>query len=210
MVVQGTAPLPRAAHAAAILRGHLVFVFGGRHQLRRTNDLYCLDMETLKWSGNLTKEEDNEPVPQGRSWHTLTPLGQDYLVLYGGFNQRNEPLSDCWWFDINKRKWRQIHTVPCDKPRLWHTAILTPFQEIIICGGCTENILDHSIVADHKTSDIIVLRFSPKSLYRLCLDYLAHHLESLNDINELPHNIQSVLLRRVSNTTGHHTTLGGS
>ena len=42
-------PSPRAAHAAAKL-GRQVFVFGGRHDMTRLNDLYMLDMSDFVWT----------------------------------------------------------------------------------------------------------------------------------------------------------------
>ena len=33
-------------------------------------------------------------MPQGRSWHSLTPLPDRRLLLYGGFNDDDEPLGE--------------------------------------------------------------------------------------------------------------------
>ena len=46
---QGSVPSPRAAHGAAKL-GRQVFVFGGRHDATRLNDLYVLDMSNFIWT----------------------------------------------------------------------------------------------------------------------------------------------------------------
>ncbi|GFG39046.1 hypothetical protein Cfor_01512, partial [Coptotermes formosanus] len=46
----GPTPAPRAAHAADI-SGHKVFLFGGRSGNTRHNDLHCLDMDKMQWSG---------------------------------------------------------------------------------------------------------------------------------------------------------------
>lgn len=48
--LQGKAPLPRAAHAAAQIDGK-VFIFGGRHQENRLNDIHRLDLDAMEWSG---------------------------------------------------------------------------------------------------------------------------------------------------------------
>lgn len=42
-------PSPRAAHGAARL-GRQVFVFGGRHDTQRLNDLYVLNMSDCVWT----------------------------------------------------------------------------------------------------------------------------------------------------------------
>ena len=33
------------------------------------------------------------PLPEGRSWHSLTAVSDRYLILYGGFSETNVPLS---------------------------------------------------------------------------------------------------------------------
>lgn len=48
--IQGEMPSARAAHAAAVMKGK-VYIFGGRHGMHRMNDMHCLDMETMEWSG---------------------------------------------------------------------------------------------------------------------------------------------------------------
>jgi len=47
---QGDVPLPRAASAVATIDSD-VFLFGGRHRTTRMNDLHCLDLLTLTWTG---------------------------------------------------------------------------------------------------------------------------------------------------------------
>ena len=47
--VQGSIPSPRAAHSVAKL-GRQVFLFGGRHDTTRLNDLYLLDMSDFVWT----------------------------------------------------------------------------------------------------------------------------------------------------------------
>ncbi|GFY46298.1 kelch domain-containing protein 1 [Trichonephila inaurata madagascariensis] len=85
----GTLPSARAAHAAAVAQGK-VYIFGGRHDVFRLNDMHCLDMKTMEWSGKLSMKGT---LPVGRSWHSLTALDDRYLVLYGGFSQSNVALS---------------------------------------------------------------------------------------------------------------------
>ncbi|XP_069671488.1 kelch domain-containing protein 2-like isoform X3 [Periplaneta americana] len=86
---RGTIPSPRAAHAADIT-GHKVFVFGGRIGNTRNNDLHCLDLDKMRWSGNLTRPF--ELNPEGRSWHSFTFITESRAVLYGGLNQFNTVL----------------------------------------------------------------------------------------------------------------------
>ncbi|KAL1474795.1 hypothetical protein MTO96_037721 [Rhipicephalus appendiculatus] len=67
---KGTAPVARAAHAAARINDQ-VFVFGGRHQQSRLNDIHRLDLGTMHWTGALRTIGEK---PRGRSWHSFTAL----------------------------------------------------------------------------------------------------------------------------------------
>ncbi|XP_067119507.1 kelch domain-containing protein 2-like [Centruroides vittatus] len=199
----GPVPDARAAHAACRV-GHFVYIFGGRHQHFRQNDTHRLNLETMTWSGKLSTLG---PQPQGRSWHSLTTISQDVILLYGGFSQHNEPLSDCWQLNLSTLTWLQVD-LSFTKPRLWHTACLTSYGEVIIYGGCTENILNRTIVAEHA-SNLIILRFSPKTLFRLSLDRIIQYNAILQPFwSMLPYTLQAILNLRMS--SGRHTSLGGS
>ncbi|GIY11225.1 kelch domain-containing protein 1 [Caerostris extrusa] len=191
----GTLPSARAAHAAAVMQGK-VYIFGGRHDVHRMNDMHCLDMEIMHWSGELPIKG---PVPMGRSWHSLTALSERYLVLYGGFSQNNIVLSDCWRFDTVNHTWQPIE-LPFEKPRLWHCACLSIFDEVLIFGGCTTNILDLERTPEQAT-DIVVVRTYPKSLFRSCVDKTVDF--PCNIWETLPHNIQTVLKLRFGYQSRH-------
>ena len=47
-VTMGPAPSPRAAHSVAIV-GDMAYVFGGRHLNTRLNDLYSLNLTTMRY-----------------------------------------------------------------------------------------------------------------------------------------------------------------
>ena len=46
-ITSGTPPSPRAAHSVAVL-GDMAYVFGGRHLDNRLNDLYSLNLTTMR------------------------------------------------------------------------------------------------------------------------------------------------------------------
>ncbi|XP_076313868.1 kelch domain-containing protein 2-like isoform X1 [Tachypleus tridentatus] len=203
LTYEGTAPLPRAAHAAARISNR-VYIFGGRYRNTRMNDTHCIDMTTLTWSGSLPTRG---PQPRGRSWHSLTGLSSERLVLYGGFSQNSEPLSDCWLLELSSLTWVQV-ALPFQKPRLWHSAVLSPFDEVLIYGGCTQNILDQDIIPEHA-GEIIILRFTPKSLFRICLDRTIQCEGVLRCYWPLlPNSVQQLLRSRLIGS--RHTSLGGS
>ncbi|XP_076100335.1 kelch domain-containing protein 1-like isoform X1 [Mytilus galloprovincialis] len=179
---KGDVPLPRAASSAARI-GSDVYLFGGRHKTTRMNDLHCLDLETLTCSGELRTEGC---LPCGRSWHTLTAIPNNRLFLYGGFDQNNTPLSDGWILDTITLSWCHLDYLPSNQPRLWHTSTLSTAGEIIIFGGCCNNILDYSL--ENKISgEVLTIQLQPYSLLRLCLDDVYQRKSQTEDLwEELP------------------------
>lgn len=193
--VRGPTPSPRAAHAADI-SGHKVFVFGGRIGNTRKNDLHCLDLDKMWWSGNLTRPYDLNP--EGRSWHSFTFITDTRAIVYGGLNQYNTVLSDCWLLDVMPTtRWCRFwchHS----KPRLWHKAqYVAACGELLIVGGHRANILDPIGRKDHA-EELLVINFTPKSLLRLCLDVVISYEQQLkSEWFSLPKNLQRILQERL-------------
>ncbi|KAL1435144.1 hypothetical protein MTO96_011076 [Rhipicephalus appendiculatus] len=161
---KGTAPVARAAHAAARINDQ-VFVFGGRHQQSRLNDIHRLDLDTMHWTGALRTIGEK---PRGRSWHSFTALPPFRIVLYGGFSQTEEPLSDCWLFVVPALTWVRV---------------------------------ERDGVQAEDT--VITLSFSPRSLYRICLERalrLRHVLQSQWPM--LPPSVRDTLYLMHGNTQG--------
>ncbi|CAG5131404.1 unnamed protein product [Candidula unifasciata] len=181
---KGPKPKERAAHSAVCIND-TVYLFGGRHQTGRLNDLHLLDLETHTWSGRISCKGGE---PTGRSWHTMSQLSKTDLLLFGGFDNNRQPLDDAWKLDILSLQWTLLvsHT---GLPRLWHTACVSIQGDVLIFGGCTTNILEHE--SPMITSDkVLVFRAQPFSLERLCLHTLAKHRDrTINQWNALskPH-----------------------
>ncbi|KAG8517761.1 Kelch domain-containing protein 2, partial [Galemys pyrenaicus] len=195
-ITTGKAPSPRAAHACATV-GNKGFVFGGRYRDARMNDLHYLNLDTWEW---------NELIPQGicpvgRSWHSLTPVSSDHLFLFGGFTTDKQPLSDAWTYCISKNEWIQFNHPYTEKPRLWHTACASDEGEVIVFGGCANNLLVHHRAA--HSNEILIFSVQPKSLVRLSLEAVICFKEILaNSWNCLPkHLLHSVNQRFGSNNT---------
>lgn len=191
--MRGPTPAPRAAHAADI-SGHKVFVFGGRSGNMRHNDLHCLDMDKMQWSGNLT--QPFQLSPEGRSWHSFTFVTDTRAVVYGGFSQYNTVLSDCWLLDVTPTaRWYQFQYNDC-KPRLWHRAQYVA-GELLVVGGHRGNILDPVGRKEHA-EELLVINFTPKSLLKLCLDAVILHTQQLKcQWSSLPAVLQTVLQNRL-------------
>ncbi|XP_056020924.1 kelch domain-containing protein 2-like isoform X3 [Ostrea edulis] len=139
----GSKPSARAAHTA-VRFNNKVYIFGGRHLNCRLNDVHCLDLNSLSWSGGLCI---NGPEPEGRSWHTASALSHNRMFVYGGFTTSCHPLSDSWLLDTNNLQWTQLTHFPNNWCRLWHTACVTGDQDVLIYGGCEKNILDYDNIS---------------------------------------------------------------
>ncbi|KAK0423871.1 hypothetical protein QR680_008380 [Steinernema hermaphroditum] len=200
----GNVPLARAAASSTLVpHESTVYLFGGRLQSDRLNDLYALDLISLIWRQIIIDG------PCGRSWCTLTYVPkqgeeQDYCFLYGGIDTESNPLSDCWRLKIGDReniRWEEEakYTAPC--PRLWHSACYIGGQ-IIVFGGMASNPFDRSDQNSARyLNDIWRYDVSPKSLKALCcmnisyhfLDLLSHwNITSISD-----KAIWSVVLREI-------------
>lgn len=90
------------------------------------NDMYTLNMETFEWK---QIQDNNVNVePKGRSWHSLTSISDQLLILYGGFSHDDHPMDDCWIYNTQYNTWQKV-MLPYNKPRLWHSATLSSLGE---------------------------------------------------------------------------------
>uniref|UniRef100_A0A674A7V3 Kelch domain containing 2 n=1 Tax=Salmo trutta TaxID=8032 RepID=A0A674A7V3_SALTR len=189
-VTKGNAPSPRAAHACAKV-GNRGYVFGGRYRDYRLNDMYYIDMDSWEW---------HEIVPQqgpvGRSWHSLTPVSPDHIFLFGGFTTSRETLSDAWLYCVSKNEWQQFKHNHTESPRLWHTACSGPGGEVLVFGGCANNLLSHQRAAHSK--ELLVFTVQPKSLVRFCMEAALQHRELLSGSWDcLPKHLLHTLRQRM-------------
>ncbi|XP_075591877.1 kelch domain-containing protein 2 isoform X2 [Dermatophagoides farinae] len=191
----GQIPSARAACAASKI-GDKIFLFGGRMNRERMNDMYMLDMPTMQWTQ--IQPNNIEHNVRGRSWHTLTPVSDQMLVLYGGFSHDNQPLKDCWIFDTRSYTWREI-VLPFEKPRFWHSATLSTFGEIL--GGATKELIS-SYHRNPKynhifAKDMFTIKFQPQSLFRLCLSTISTNLQLSEQLfHILPIDILEIVFKR--------------
>ncbi|XP_078090273.1 kelch domain-containing protein 2 [Mustelus asterias] len=198
-ITKGKPPSPRAAHACATI-GNRGYVFGGRYQDARTNDLYYLDLDTWEWNEVV---QSPDQIPVGRSWHSLTTISNDHLFLFGGFTTDKQPLSDAWIYSVSKNEWLKVEHSYADRPRLWHSACTNDEAEVIVFGGCANNLLAHQQAA--HSNDILIFSVQPKSLVRLCLEAVIHYKEMLANIWDcLPKHLLLSINQRAgsSNTSG--------
>ncbi|CAL4078992.1 unnamed protein product, partial [Meganyctiphanes norvegica] len=196
----GCPPCPRAAHAADVT-GDQVYIFGGRHRSLRMNDLHCLDLNTMRWSGNLAIQSP-EGLPEGRSWHSFKFVSHNKAIVYGGFNEKCQVLSDVWVLELPGLTWLQDKDSSSAGKRLWHSAAMPDLGEVHVHGGFRNNLLDLRQPRDHA-EEMVCLRFSPPTLQRLVIERVCQN--DLKQILEpqwklLPLHLQHILNSRTSDT----------
>jgi len=128
----GQIPSPRAAFGMDTV-GSSIYLFGGRDQNKRQNDLYVLDTTTTSWS----KPTTFGIKPAERSFHTFTslaPAGKQQLLLFGGLSSREELLNDVHIFDVASFAWVQPATNGEINPRRFHSAALHQ-RSLVVFGG---------------------------------------------------------------------------
>ncbi|KAK9511497.1 hypothetical protein O3M35_000139 [Rhynocoris fuscipes] len=166
----GTPPTPRAAHSADI-NGHFVYIFGGRTGEMRNNEMYCLDMDTMTWSHNLTGDVIGL-VPTGRSWHTFNFVSPNKAALYGGLLKYGSPAMDFWECTIDGNQ--RVHWYQREKstePLCWHQAAFCSYTgDLVIVGGVSTS--PYEMGEEDHVDSMVVISYQPKSLFRLSLDVI--------------------------------------
>ncbi|OXB64052.1 hypothetical protein ASZ78_001672 [Callipepla squamata] len=163
-------------------------------QQTRMNDLHCLNLDTWTWSGRINISGEK---PKDRSWHTLTPIGDDRLFLFGGLSSDNVPLSNTnslWMWSAGC--YSVTNAVYNVISRLWHTACLGKEGEVMVFGGSKDDL--HFMDTGH-CSDLLIFQTQPYSLLRLCLDCIGKNAALLkNQIPCLPSKLLQQVLKKIT------------
>ncbi|NXX97866.1 KLDC1 protein, partial [Centropus bengalensis] len=134
--------------------------------------------------------------PEDRSWHTLTPIGDDRLFLFGGLSSDNVPLSDGWIHNVTTNGWKQLTHLPKSRPRLWHTACLGKEGEVMVFGGSKDDLC---FTDRGHCNDLLIFQMQPYSLLRLCLDCIGRNATVLrNQIPCLPPKLLEQVLKKIT------------
>lgn len=201
-VTSGSAPSPRAAHSVAVV-GDMAYVFGGRHLDNRLNDLYSLNLTTMRWNNLISNNRDNK-IPVGRSWQTLTPIvtgkSEGGLVMYGGFDNSLTALGDCWRIDLNMQPSTWVRCPHLEQgPRLWHASVELDTSQVMVVGGLTNNILAPSYISKNHAEKVLFLKVAPSSLLKLCLEFITKNKDLFNkEVDELPFSLKKIVQIRCS------------
>ena len=206
--VYGIAPTPRIGHAAFSVKGSykeseslvtrsrsLAFVFGGYNgvERERLNDIFFLDMDTMKWEyvSPANGLVNSEKWPKYRSRHSLTMVSPKAAVLFGG--TAGVMFNDCWLLNIDecisksgtKDIWTRYEFRQYDLLE-FHKAILEPSSRRVWMLGGT------SYISNPKCTDNIrELTITVPPLKTLALESAAKNLEKLApELLDLPKTLQ--------------------
>ena len=129
---EGDIPTPRAL-CSSLFQDDTVFLFGGNSlpEWLCLNDLYMLDLPTMKWK-LIHGPSETLTIPSARYGHTLTPISKSTAALCGR-DISACATKDCWLLDLDKAKqgkdavsiWKRIKLHKLDW-RVHHQAVLEP------------------------------------------------------------------------------------
>jgi hypothetical protein len=111
-----------------------MIVFAGYTRGERTNSLYSLDLNLLKWTEIQTSGER----PEVRSSHSAC-INNDFLFIFGGISDESEKLNDFWNFDLKLKFWTRIHGKG-EEPtgRSGHSCVV--YKDLLIIFGGMKDI----------------------------------------------------------------------
>jgi hypothetical protein len=202
--VGSVAPPPRGAHAACCIDDKRMVIHGGigLHGLR-LGDTWILELSDSHCFGTW-HEIAIHPSPPPRSGHTLTCIGRNRTILFGGRGLGYEVLHDVWLLDTCQgyMRWIQVlydlQNIPdgISLPRVGHTATMVLGGRLLIYGGEDSSrhrkndfwVLDISSIPSTTASSKRVLTrmwkrwksngYEPKSrsFHRACVDPSGRYL----------------------------------
>jgi len=193
--VGSTAPPPRGAHAGCSIDNKRMLIHGGIGLSGlRVGDTWVLDLSENFLFGTW-QEVVTQPSPSARSGHTLTYVGKNQTVLFGGRGLGYEVLNDVWLFDSTDGhlRWVQLlfelQNIPggLSLPRVGHSATLILGGRLLIYGGEDSYrrrkddfwLLDLSTIPSVKMWKRLKSRgYKPncRSFHRACADHSGRYL----------------------------------
>ncbi|KAG9449219.1 hypothetical protein H6P81_009184 [Aristolochia fimbriata] len=176
------APPPRGAHAGCCVGEKMVIHGGIGLDGSRLNDSWLLDLRddgrSATWHEIVTLVSS-----PARSGHTLTWIGGNLVILFGGRGNGYEVHNDLWLFNIGGEypEWAKLicdtANVPdaVPDPRVGHSATLILGGQVLICGGEDSQmhrkddfwVLDPSVIPAIKTrSHVLNFKRSSRKMWK--------------------------------------------
>jgi hypothetical protein len=151
-------------YASTVSKNNMIYLFGGRNDENRMNDMWQFNLLNEEWS--LIKSKGEIPQPMT----AFSCVIQGYSIFYFGGNN-GISLNSLYEFYIPTSEWRFIKTCGVSpSPRYWHTSCLSSENEMIIQGGFN---------ADTLNKDDCWKILLPKKNYHLQLDVNEMRISNL-------------------------------
>jgi hypothetical protein len=178
--------LPNSIYYSAVYTPKGTLRYGGKFNNSLDNNIYLLD-EEVNWK---ILQTEGSVSPPKRYGHFMTYY-EDYIIVFGGKNEKEEILNDLWILDLEKFKWTTINylqnsNIPKAK-FLSSGEVLKNYGQIVIFGGQSYfddksiNILNFNILLE-------IIKFSFNVNDDQYFDSLAK-LNKLWKIIEIPSKI---------------------
>ncbi|XP_076674769.1 F-box protein 42 isoform X2 [Andrena cerasifolii] len=111
-------PPPTSAHSASIHKNYMV-VFGGMCSGYRSNNVWCLNLDSYNWH----KQDTSNLKPQPRYGQSQIELGDNHLLVLGGCTGPNVTMTDAWLLNMEGTVWTwskvNMHNTEWAPTRLW-------------------------------------------------------------------------------------------
>uniref|UniRef100_A0A6B2L104 BTB domain-containing protein n=1 Tax=Arcella intermedia TaxID=1963864 RepID=A0A6B2L104_9EUKA len=134
----GDVPAGRYGHTMVINEKNTkVYLFGGYdNDLGLNNDLYELDITTMRWT--YLKCAVGQDMPEPRYGHYSVLIkdrkGNLQILVYGG-RRSNGVLDDLWIYDIKSGKWFELNVTGEKPPGRYGFGAFVADRELFILGG---------------------------------------------------------------------------
>eukprot|EP00761_Pharyngomonas_kirbyi_P010139 gb/GECH01010157.1/.p1 GENE.gb/GECH01010157.1/~~gb/GECH01010157.1/.p1 ORF type:complete len:373 (+),score=51.30 gb/GECH01010157.1/:1-1119(+) len=153
----GDVPMPRNSHTAHMVTEEEMWIFGGRNEYRRMNDVYCFHLASHRWR-YVPMHGD---VPSSRSGHSgvvlphaayrnsspsssATVTGRRHSILiYGGWDGEHALADDLYLLHAAMNTWQRVQVrtglnggpIPTPAPRHAHATVMADHRWMVMCGG---------------------------------------------------------------------------
>ena len=144
----GRPPQERVGHAMALVRGSLVYLFGGFvRKLGYMFDVHCLDLGRVEWR----QIQVGGTVPDGRINHSLCAYGRALYLFGGAF--KGKPFGELYTLSTDEHRWERVAASGLTPdPRSSHSAEMVRHQMFVFGGVGVDGALGDLIILDTRTS----------------------------------------------------------
>ena len=193
-VVKSTGDKPSARQGHATTKIHkTIWLYGGEDHDTIYDDLYTLDMDTLTWSKMQPWGTPRNPNPH--TFHTLTAISEDKIILYG----RNDNLSP-WLLDTASLSWHQyprFHFNELEVEERQHHTATMGLESVIIFGGKNWNSRGqvNAVSTNIFSINTVQLSIRPKTMKKLAFEGAYEHRQDVaQEWKVLPRHLKNQLL----------------